>query len=234
MKAVSLWQPWAAFMAMGWKKNETRSRPIHYRGPLLICAAKRKMDDPDEELVEWAMAETGTRLPLRILYGLALCVVDVSGCVPTEEAAPTRLEHALGNYEPGRFAWVTKNCRPVKPFAVRGYQGLFDVPDERIEWAGTGPDSPCCGARGRLALAGGPGPRAREPQLEFWTDELLPEDLERKLGAFLQAACRVTREDRARMRRFTAGNPDGQVEIPRAILKAFERSRRASRRGTRT
>uniref|UniRef100_A0A6M3J354 ASCH domain-containing protein n=1 Tax=viral metagenome TaxID=1070528 RepID=A0A6M3J354_9ZZZZ len=36
MKAISLWQPWASAMALGWKKIETRSWGTSYRGPPLI------------------------------------------------------------------------------------------------------------------------------------------------------------------------------------------------------
>lgn len=41
MKAISLWQPWATFIAIGEKWLETRSWSTSYRGPLLIHAAKR-------------------------------------------------------------------------------------------------------------------------------------------------------------------------------------------------
>jgi hypothetical protein len=40
MKALTLTQPWASFVALGWKKIETRSWATAYRGPLAIHAAK--------------------------------------------------------------------------------------------------------------------------------------------------------------------------------------------------
>ena len=43
MKALTVWEPWASLMACGRKNIETRSWPTNYRGPLLICAAKRKV-----------------------------------------------------------------------------------------------------------------------------------------------------------------------------------------------
>ncbi len=45
MKAISLWQPWATFVALGVKTIETRSWKTSYRGPLAIHAAKRRPDD---------------------------------------------------------------------------------------------------------------------------------------------------------------------------------------------
>ena len=41
-------------------------------------------------------------------------------------------ERALGNYEPGRYAWLLSDVRPVDPIGVRGAQGLWDVPDELV------------------------------------------------------------------------------------------------------
>nr|WP_254625658.1 hypothetical protein [Nostoc sp. TCL240-02] len=41
MKAISLWQPHASLVPLGLKRHETRSWGTSYRGPLLICSAKR-------------------------------------------------------------------------------------------------------------------------------------------------------------------------------------------------
>jgi hypothetical protein len=45
IKAVTLWQPWATFVAIGAKRWETRSWPTDHRGLLAIHAAKRFPDD---------------------------------------------------------------------------------------------------------------------------------------------------------------------------------------------
>ena len=39
MKAITIWQPWAEFIAAGVKHNETRSWATKYRGPIAIHAA---------------------------------------------------------------------------------------------------------------------------------------------------------------------------------------------------
>lgn len=41
-------------------------------------------------------------------------------------------ERLFGNYVPGRYAWILENIRPVEPFAIKGQQGFFNVPDEMI------------------------------------------------------------------------------------------------------
>lgn len=48
MKALSLYQPYAQFMAYGYKGIETRPWETSYRGPLAIAAAKKR--DFGEEL----------------------------------------------------------------------------------------------------------------------------------------------------------------------------------------
>lgn len=126
MKALSLWEPWATFMALGLKKVETRSWKTDYRGPLLICAAKRKMTSVDTLFRREVEITSG--LSIEPHYGLALCVVNLIRCdLIREFFPPTVLEHFLGNYTPGRYAWTTTNLRLINPFPVTGSQGLFEV-----------------------------------------------------------------------------------------------------------
>ena len=40
MKAISVRQPWASFLAGGGKSVECRTWRCSYRGPLLICSSK--------------------------------------------------------------------------------------------------------------------------------------------------------------------------------------------------
>lgn len=125
MKAISLWEPWGTAIALGLKANETRSWPTSHRGDVLICSAKRPMTR--EEL---AVCLANGIDPTTVVYGCALCIVELYDCVPTAGLAgklPAR-EARLGNYEFGRFAWLTRNLRRlVKPFPVSGRQGFFDV-----------------------------------------------------------------------------------------------------------
>jgi hypothetical protein len=130
VKAISLWEPWASLMACGAKKVETRSWPIFYRGSLLICASKHPMDAMAMMVQEMA-AEHGFSVKPR--YGMALCVVQVVGCERIRfHACGDGLEYELGDYTPGRFAWITEDLTAIDPFPVRGSQGLFDVPDNLI------------------------------------------------------------------------------------------------------
>jgi hypothetical protein len=70
-------------------------------------------------------------------YGAALCVVELYDCVATgifndgNNANPmplTEAERDLGDYTPGRFAWLTRNLRVLsKPVPVRGRQGIWNL-----------------------------------------------------------------------------------------------------------
>lgn len=132
MKAISLWQPWASAMAAGVKRNETRSWSTDYRGELLICSAKRM---PSREELAAMDVET-YKAAMAMPYGFGLCVVDLLRCVRTERVEYYRplseAERSLGDYTPGRFAWITDNCRKLRnPVPIRGRQGLFSLtPDE--------------------------------------------------------------------------------------------------------
>jgi hypothetical protein len=126
LRALSLWQPWASAMASGVKRNETRSWPTAYRGDLVVCSSKRRPSP--EEVGEDETYEAAMALP----YGYALCVVELYDCMPTDlfhGATPLRISRSeadLGDYTPGRFAWLTRRLRRLRePVPVVGRQGIF-------------------------------------------------------------------------------------------------------------
>lgn len=145
VKAIALWQPWATMMVQRYtlddgdripKANETRSWPTHHRGPLVIHAAKYRGpqvgDIYEHETVEAIMdlmgyKTDGSDLP----YGALLGLVDVVDCVRTHTLDKLTIrEEALGDYTPGRFAWITdphKAIRFDEPIPYKGRQGFFDV-----------------------------------------------------------------------------------------------------------
>lgn len=137
------------------KANETRSWSTRYRGSLLILASKGwdRLDavGPDMAMAGWrdpfaglitvsdvrlqAMtcsdgdAHAAWRLPL----GAAVGVVDLVDCVPTQSlhGQVTEWEWAMGNYAPGRFAWITAHPRPLyRPVPYPGRLGIWEVPGE--------------------------------------------------------------------------------------------------------
>jgi activating signal cointegrator 1 len=134
LTAISLHEPWASAMAFGFKRNETRNRLTHFRGDLVVCAAKRPIDAGGIALLQ-------LHIPLPddypTPYGCAVAIVEVYSCLPTSVfgwTVPIPLtERALGNYAPGRWAWLTRNLRRIKnPIPVKGKQGFFRIPADLI------------------------------------------------------------------------------------------------------
>lgn len=142
MKAISLWQPWATLMAVGAKRNETRSWPTLHRGRLAIHAAKkwnrelsamcgtepfRSVLVRQEDGHLW-LAEALRAMP----FGAIVAVVTLTDCVRiSPDNYPGGDERHFGDYTAGRFMWQTRDlARLAQPIPFRGAQGFFDVPDD--------------------------------------------------------------------------------------------------------
>lgn len=131
MRAISLWQPWASAIAIGAKHNETRSWYTAYRGPLAIHAAKTKehADYIREPTVSAAFSAAGIKRIEDLPFGCVLVTCRMFDCVRTEKIADSisPIERALGDYTPGRFAWVfTDFVILPQPIPARGSQGFWN------------------------------------------------------------------------------------------------------------
>jgi hypothetical protein len=143
MKAISLWQFWASAIALGLKRNETRSWATNYRGTIAIHAAKRDTRELRDhfnllmcrgdfaEAFRTANLHSFTMLP----KGAIVAVAELVEVVPTEVMLRSELvgplEMELGDYGVNRFAWRLENIRALpQPYFIAGHQGLFDVPDQ--------------------------------------------------------------------------------------------------------
>ena len=155
LKAITLHQPWASFMALNLKKNETRGKPWSYLGRVAIASAKSEPREYREMMVDPSLPYRSIfRTLLRkcgaaatdenILHtflgmprGEVVCLVDKVGCVRSEDIRDSVeiLEAALGNYDDGRFIYVTTNLVVLPPGipATGAKQGVWNwvVPDLR-------------------------------------------------------------------------------------------------------
>lgn len=141
MKAFTAYQPYAHAIVAGLKQYETRPRRTNIRGRVAVHAAKKdawrsgvleKGIVPEIEALLSEQQGTGNRAA-HLDYGAVVGTVEIVDCVPVEELADklNPLEKVLGDYSPGRFAWVLKN--PVMfdtPIPARGQQGWWNW-DER-------------------------------------------------------------------------------------------------------
>ncbi|MGO8759326.1 MAG: ASCH domain-containing protein [Terracidiphilus sp.] len=143
MKTLTLTQPWASLVAIGAKQIETRSWTTAFRGRLAIHAAKG--------FPKWAKEFAGEP-PVSVLFGMnyeyprgaivATCrLVSVlptrelqkNGVIRMDDTARcpdfelTEQERDFGDYEPGRYAWLLADIKPVsRPIIVNGALGLWE------------------------------------------------------------------------------------------------------------
>ncbi len=122
MKALSVKQPWAEFIASGRKTVETRTWRTKYRGPLLICASRNR----HEEAFKWfenGTWITGIDMTISFPLGVAVAIVEL---IDVRQMVNADCKAAM--CELNKYAWVLKNVRRVDPFPVKGELGLFEVP----------------------------------------------------------------------------------------------------------
>lgn len=135
IKAITLRQPWASFMALDLKKNETRSwapnAPIYngserYKGPLAIHAASKiHWDEIPPDVKDLAFEKLGP--PENWPLGKIVCVRDLIGYTANLRIPDDPIEAMLGSYGPGRVAWHTEMIRVFHPpIPAKGHQGLWD------------------------------------------------------------------------------------------------------------
>lgn len=126
MKALTVLNPWAAFLALRKKRIETRGWQTPYRGPLAIHAGKATAD---AEAFNAEMRAGGNE-PWPMVYGAIIAVGNLVRIVRTEGLGHiSDQEREMGNYAPGRFGWFLEDVMPLsRPVIVRGQQGLWEVP----------------------------------------------------------------------------------------------------------
>lgn len=148
MRAITLHQPYASLVALGAKSNETRSRSLKYRGPLLIHAAMKipkhllqVISSPPFNLY----IKDQQLLPLGAIVAVAEMYDDVEADTYVDEVARKartadgkklqmmRHELQFGNYETGRRVWRLRNVTAIDPIPISGQQGIWIPPQSVIE-----------------------------------------------------------------------------------------------------
>lgn len=145
LRVLSLWEPWASWVAKGLKTYETRTWACRWRGPLLIHASLRVDGDARHAYAD----EEYSMLPDSL--GKVLALVELTDCHPIggdEEAgyepSPKMLAAAMLDRLPQllvadraagitRYAFKLEHLRPLEPFALKGAQGLRRATPDVVE-----------------------------------------------------------------------------------------------------
>ncbi|MDJ0598141.1 MAG: ASCH domain-containing protein [Crocosphaera sp.] len=134
VKAISLHQPWASLIAMGFKHYETRNWSTNYRGQLVICAAKKNTKQQRLDYEDLAL-ELGIDLSVypweNLPLGKAIAICKLTDCIKMTDKfieKQSDAEQMCGHWELGRFAWKLDNISPLSPpIPIKGQQGLWDI-----------------------------------------------------------------------------------------------------------
>ena len=140
MKIITLWQPWATFIALNFKQFETRFWGTRYRGKLAIHAAKRPIDPDGKYTASQVYELTNGKLALKrrdYPLGCIVAIADLVDCPQMDSSLISRqtdLELAVGQWQAERFAWQLENVIALpEPIPYRGCQGLRDVRPDVLE-----------------------------------------------------------------------------------------------------
>jgi ASCH domain len=120
IKILSVRQPWASLIVLGFKDVENRTWRTDYRGPLLIHASKKVDSVTSADIARHYGVKPPSILPLGGIVG----IVDVVDCLKN---------HASKWYAPAHYGFVLANSRSLPFVQWRGAQGLRDAPDELLE-----------------------------------------------------------------------------------------------------
>ena len=135
MKAFTVYQPYAFAIVAGLKGYETRPRRTNIRGRVAVHAGAAGFDTAmkrrsEADKMRIAAMQHESPFSENVLFrGGVIGTVEIVDCVPVEEitATLTERERLLGDYSPGRWAWVLKN--PVifpDPYPAKGKQGWWN------------------------------------------------------------------------------------------------------------
>ncbi len=138
MKIITLYQPYAAAVAEGWKVHETRSWKTSYRGPIAIHAAANL----SENQIAKAFRQIFQGQPYLLREPAALFergkiiatakLVEIQRTEDVARKPADDLDRAFGVWDPGRFAWRLEDPVPITPIPWKGAQGLRDLPREVV------------------------------------------------------------------------------------------------------
>lgn len=153
MKAITLWQPWASAIALGYKKFETRSWATKYRGSIAIHATAKKLTAYEMACCNDGLLEdtyiykkdgiyylSRNKESHEIVLSKVVAIAEITNCIPITEQFKRKLskeELSYGDYSTDgkqRYAWQLENVKQLlNPIEIKGQQGLWNIENINYE-----------------------------------------------------------------------------------------------------
>jgi hypothetical protein len=127
MKALTIRQPYAALIAIGEKKYETRSWSTSYRGSMAIHSSKKQLGKLS--MAFWPIFYPAGFTHEDLVFGCIIATCNLVDCIKVEDLPrlPNK-EMMLGDFTLGRFAWKIEDVHLLeKPIPIKGNFGLWNL-----------------------------------------------------------------------------------------------------------
>ena len=123
VKVLSVRQPWATAIVLGWKGIENRSWSTRYRGRLYIHAAATRTSRAEyTEAEEFIANACGVRL-----VGSSSVPPNYFGAVIGHVDVVDVVKDSGSSWFTGPFGWVLHNAKDCEPIPMKGRLGIFEA-----------------------------------------------------------------------------------------------------------
>lgn len=127
MKLLSIKEPYATLLMKQIKHIETRSWKTNYRGEIYIHVSGKTLEKTAKENKK--IQELIKDIPMN--YGYIICKGNLVDCIYMDKEylkkiKKDKIEHLLGDYQEGRYAWIINDIKPVKPIKAKGQLGIWN------------------------------------------------------------------------------------------------------------
>lgn len=127
MKVLSIKEPYATLLMKKIKHIETRSWKTNYRGEIYIHVSGKTL----EKQVKQNKEIQNLIRNISMNYGYIICKGYLVDCIYMdkeyiEKIKKDKKEYLLGDYKEGRYAWIIKDIKEIKPIKAKGQLGIWN------------------------------------------------------------------------------------------------------------
>ena len=124
MKVISIKEPFATLIKENIKNIEKKSWKTNYRGEIYIHASKVSDKTRTQELLELTK-------DLKMNNGNIIAKATLVDCKYMDqefikEIKQNETEYLCGYYEEGRYAWILKDIKKIKPIPAKGKLNIWN------------------------------------------------------------------------------------------------------------